>query len=317
MDADTSGHSADSICSDDTEYLLGQNISIREIDDDDLHIHELNAKGQSPQSRLYDRSPQHSPQKLQQVNSANLRSPLRKELKSKPGKGLHEFQRSPGHSTTKQPTTGKSSMAKAKRKPDNKLKVAHGYLGTEVVRGHSEQAKGKTSYKTKTMKSAQDLDQVAKGKTAVTDNFAKQQQNQSFQSPENYRASRAQAQGPLKVSGSPNMKSEPHYNSASRLTPSTRDKSNAKRNPTAPSRLLVQQNVPVNQDNWELDSEISLDMVNAVRNTGDVEPNDLESDMSEATEDLIREEDVDDEDLTEKLKELNLAVNYDIGTNGE
>ena len=41
--------------------------------------------------------------------------------------------------------------------------------------------------------------------------------------------------------------------------------------------------------------------------------------MSEATEDLIgREVDhQEDEDFTAKLKELNLAVNFDAGTNGE
>ena len=39
--------------------------------------------------------------------------------------------------------------------------------------------------------------------------------------------------------------------------------------------------------------------------------------MSEATEDLMAGQDEDEEDFTEKLKELNLAVNYDAGTNGE
>lgn len=42
--------------------------------------------------------------------------------------------------------------------------------------------------------------------------------------------------------------------------------------------------------------------------------------MFEVIEDLIREEDieeVDDEDIIEKLKELNLVVNYDVGINGK
>lgn len=76
MDVDASGHSDNSICSDDTEYLLGQNVSIREIDDDDdIQTHE-SARAPSAISRSYHSSPQHSPQKLQQINSANLRCEL-------------------------------------------------------------------------------------------------------------------------------------------------------------------------------------------------------------------------------------------------
>ena len=66
--ADTSRHSADSICSDDTEYLLGQNVSIREIEDDDLPVHE-HGKINSAFGRSQHMSPQRSPKKPQQVNS--------------------------------------------------------------------------------------------------------------------------------------------------------------------------------------------------------------------------------------------------------
>ena len=59
----------------------------------------------------------------------------------------------------------------------------------------------------------------------------------------------------------------------------------------------------------------SLDTLNGGNNV-EAESNDLESQVSEATEDLMRGEDEDDEDITEKLKELNLAVNYDTNTNG-
>ena len=319
MDADTSGHSADSICSDDTEYLLGQNVSIREIDDDDLQIHE-NAKVPSSLRRSYERSPQHSAQKQQLVNLTNLRSPSRKELKVKPGKGPHEYQRSPSHGTTKHPPTVEPPMTKTKGKPDKKSKVPHDYLSNEVSRGlNSEQAKGQTSYKTKGMKHTQDFEQTLKSKITVTDSYAKHQQIQSFQSPETHKSIHAQAQGLRKGTGSANVNADLHYDPASRLTPPTRERINAKRKPTTPGRSPVRQNLPINQDNWEIDSEISLDTntVNGVQNTVDVDSNDMESEMSEATEDLIREEDVDDEDITEKLKELNLAVNYDVGTNGE
>ena len=319
MDADTSGHSGDSICSDDTEYLLGQNASIREIEYDDLQIHE-NAKVSSSLRRTYERSPQRSAQKQQQVNSTNLRSLSRKELKVKPGKGPQEYQRSPSHGSTKRPPTMEPPMTKAKEKPDKKSKVPHDYLSNEVSRGlNSEQAKGQTSYKTKGMKLSQDFEQISKSKITATDSYAKHQQIQSFQSPETHRSIHAQAQGLRKGSGSPNVNSELHYDPASRLTPPTRERINAKRKPTTPGRSPVRQNLLINQDNWEIGSEISsdTDTVNGVQNTVDVDSNDMESEMSEATEDLIREEDVDDEDITEKLKELNLAVNYDVGTHGE
>ena len=78
----------------------------------------------------------------------------------------------------------------------------------------------------------------------------------------------------------------------------------------------MRQNLPVVQDNWEIDSQISLDTLNGGNNV-EVESNDLESQVSEATEDLMRGEDEDDEDITDKLKELNLAVNYDTNTNGK
>ena len=318
MDADTSGHSADSICSDDTEYLLGQNISIREIDDDDLQIHE-NAKVPSSLRRSYERSPQRSAQKLQPVSSTNLRSPLRQELKVKPGKGPNEYQRSSCHGTAKRsPTMEPSSMTKAKGKPDKKSKVPHNYLSNEVSRGlNSEQAKGQTSSKTKGVKHTQDFEQSSKSKTTVTESYVEHQQIQSFQSPENHKSLHAQSQGLHKGTGSPNVNSELYYDPVSRLTPPTRERINAKRKPTPPGRSPVRQNLPISQDNWEIDSEISLDTLNGVQNTVDVDSNDMESEMSEATEDLIREEEAEDEDITEKLKELNLAVNFDAGTNGE
>ena len=313
MDADTSGHSADSICSDDTEYLLGQNVSIREVDDEDVHI-QTNVKVSSSRNTSYHISPQRSPQKLQHISSSNLRSQSRKEVKMKPGKGSDEFLRSPGRSTTKHATTVEPSMSKVKGQQDKKSKLCHDYLSNEVTRGHSE--KGQTGYVTKGVRHSEDFERTSKSKKFVSDSYAKHHQRQSsLQSLENHKS--VHAQGLHKVIGSPNLKSDLHYNDPTeRLTPPTRERSSAKRKPTDPGRSPVRQNLPVNQDNWEVDSEISVDMVNGGLNIVDVESNDMESEMSEATEDLIGGGDVDDEDITEKLKELNLAVNYDAGTNG-
>ena len=307
MDLDTSGHSADSICSDDTEYLLGQNVSIREIDDDDLQIHE-HAKVQSSLGRSYHVSSQHSAQKLQQINAKSLRSPSRKDLKIKTGKGQDEFQRSPSRSMDKYPSSVEPSMSKVKGKPDKKSKAPHDYVSNEVTRGYSETRQ-------QAVRHNQDFESTSKSKKTISDSYAKHQHVQShFQSPESQKS--VHVQGHHIVTGSPKLKQELHYDSPSRLTPPTREKNNAKRKPTEPGRLPVRQHLPVDQDNWEIDSEISLDMAHGGQNPVDVESNDMESQMSEATEDLI-EENVDDEDITEKLKELNLAVNYDTGTNGE
>lgn len=314
MDADTSGHSDHSICSDDTEYLLGQNVSIREIDDDDdIQTHE-SARAPPSISRSYHSSPQHSPQKLQQTNSANLRSPQRKVVNVKPGKGPSGSQRSPGHSTARQ--VEKTYSSKGTAKGDRKSQTQQNYATGDVLRGQSQ--KLQSSYGTETTRYDQDVDRVPKSKKQVSDSYmyTKHPDGPSkFQSQESNKAIHTYQ----KVIGSPKMKTELPYDT-SQLTPPTRDKVNSKRKHIEPGRSPVRESVPpVNQNNWEIDSEISVDMVNGGCNSMEIESNDLESEMSEATEDLIgREVDhQEDEDFTAKLKELNLAVNFDAGTNGE
>ena len=302
MDADTSGHSDNSICSDDTEYLLGQNVSIREIDDDDDSQTHENARLPSSISRSYQSSPQHSPQKLQQINSANLRSPQRKGVNVKPGKGPVGSQRSPGHSTARQ--VEKTYSSKVTVKADRKSQTQQNYATGNGLRGQSQ--KLQSSYGTETVKYNQDVERMPKSKKQVSDSsymYAKHPDGRVYQ----------------KAIGSPKMKSELPYDT-SQLTPPTRDKVNSKRKHVEPGRLPVRESVlPVNQMNWEIDSEISVDLVNGGNNSVEIESNDLESEMSEATEDLIGRQDDQEEDgdFTEKLKELNLAVNFDAGTNGE
>ena len=314
MDADTSGHSDNSICSDDTEYLLGQNVSIREIDDDDdIQSHE-NTRVPSSISRSYHSSPQHSTHRLQQVNSANLRSPQRKAVNVKPGKGTGGLQRSPGHSTVRQ--VEKTYSSKVTAKADRKSQTQQNYATGDVLRGQSQ--KVQSSYGTEIVRYTQDVERMPKSKKQVSDSsmYANHPDGQSkFQSLERNTKSIHTYQ---KVIGSAKMKSELPYDT-SQLTPPTRDKMNSKRKHIEPGRSPVQESVPpVNQMNWEVDSEISVDMVNGGHNFVEIESNDLESEMSEATEDLIGRQDdqEEDEDFTEKLKELNLAVNFDAGTNG-
>ncbi|XP_020632361.1 plectin-like isoform X6 [Orbicella faveolata] len=312
MDADTSGHSDNSICSDDTEYLLGQNVSIREIDDDDdIQTHER-TRAPSSIGRSYHSSPQHSPQKLQQINSANLRSPQRKVVNVKPGKGPGGSQRSPGHSTARQ--VEKMHSSKVTAKGDGKSQTQQNYATGDLLRGQSQ--KVQSNYGTDTVRYNQDVERMPKSKKQVSESFlyAKHPDGPSkFQSPEGNKSIHTYQ----KTIGSPKMKHELPYDT-SQLTPPTRDKVNSKRKHVEPGRSPVRESVlPVNQNNWEIDSEISVDMVNGGHNSVEIESNDLESEMSEATEDLIRRE-VDheeDEDFTAKLKELNLAVNFDAGTN--
>lgn len=303
MDADVSLHSADSICSDDTEYLLGQNVSIREIDEEDLQNN---------------RSPQHSPPKLHQIN---VRSPSRKDIKGKPEEASHEIQRSPGQFNTTRSAVVEPSHAKAKAKSEKKSKVLHNYyLHNGVSKPkHTEQVKGQVLHETNSMKYEQDFEKMSKRKTTVKENYTKQRKTQSFHSPENHKVNHTHTQSLGKVNRSPNVqKTELYYDPRSQAGQNTKGRNRVKRKPIPSALSPVQHMVPTNQDNWEIDSEISLDMVNGGQRNIGVESNDLESEMSEATEDLIREEDieeVDDEDITEKLKELNLAVNYDAGTN--
>ena len=315
MDAvDTSGHSDNSICSDDTEYLLGQNVSIREIDDDDdIQTHE-GARAPSSISRSYHSSPQHSPQKLQQINSTNLRSPQRKGVNVKPGKGPAGSQRSPGHSTASQ--VEKTYSSKVIAKGDRKSQTQQNYTTGDVLRGQSQKVQSR--YGTETARYHQDIERVPKSKKQVSDSYmyAKHPEGPStLQSPESKKSIHTYQ----KVIGSPKVKHELPYDT-SQLTPPTRDKVNSKRKHVEPGRSPVRESVlPVNQNNWEIDSEMSVDMINGGHNSAEIESNDLESEMSEATEDLIgREVDhKEDEDFTAKLKELNLAVNFDSGTNGE
>ena len=314
MDADANGHSDNSICSDDTEYLLGQNVSIREIDDDDDIQNHESARAPSSISRSYHSSPQHSPQKLQQINSANLRSPQRKVVNVKPGKGPSGSQRSPGHSTARQ--VEKIYSRKVTAKGDRKPQTQQNYTTGDVSRGQSQ--KLQSSYETETARYNQDVERVPKSKKQVSDSYmyTKHPDGPSkFQSQESNKVLHTYQ----KVIGSPKMKTELPYDT-SQLTPPTRDKVNCKRKRIEPGRSQVRESVlPVNQSNWEIDSEISVDTVNGGHNSMEIESNDLESEMSEATEDLIgREVDhQEDEDFTAKLKELNLAVNFDAGTNGE
>lgn len=173
----------------------------------------------------------------------------------------------------------------------------------------------------KSMKYSQDFDRVSKGKTSVKGNHSKQHQIQSFSISDNPKVAGidTQVHGHGKANRSPSTKSELDYDLTAQEMPASKEKNRVKRKPMPSGRLPVQQTLTASHDNWELDSEISVDMYNAGQSNVGVETNDLESEMSEATEDLVREEDDadDDEDIREKLKELNLAVNFDAGTNGE
>ncbi|XP_015756362.1 PREDICTED: cingulin-like isoform X1 [Acropora digitifera] len=300
MDADVSLHSADSICSDDTEYLLGQNVSIREIDDDDLQINSS-----------HNQSPQHSPQKLH-VQRVNLRSPSRK-VSVKP---VNEFQRSPG----KRAAVDESPIVKATVKSEKKFKFPHEHLLNEVPNPrHPQQVKGQVVARKKSMKYSQEFDRVSKSKSSVKGSHSKQHQIQSFSISDNPKVAGidTQVHGHGKANRSPSTKPELDYDLTAQEMPASKENNRVKRRPMPSGRLPVQQTLTANHDNWELDSEISLDMYNAGQSNVGVETNDLESEMSEATEDLVREEDDadDDEDIREKLKELNLAVNFDAGTN--
>ena len=310
MDADTSGHSDISICSDDTEFLLGQNVSIREIDDDDvIHAHE-NVKIPLSVGKSYHSSPQCSPQKLQQVNSSNLRSPQRKGRNTKLGKGQDVIQRSPGNSKPKQSSAEESFKSNIKMKADKKSQPRQNYVPKENLKGQTPQ----TSYGSEPARYNKDGERTPKSKKQVPDNRAKHPHGVgNFQSPESHKSIHAHQN----VIGSPTLKSESPYKS-SQLIPPSRDKANAKRKQVEFGRSLLREHyIPGNQNNWEIDSEISLELVNGEQKFVETESNDLESQMSEATEDLMAGQDEDEEDFTEKLKELNLAVNYDAGTNGE
>lgn len=310
MDADTSGHSDISICSDDTEFLLGQNISIREIDDDDvIHAHE-SVKIPSSVSRSYHLSPQPSPQKLQQINSSNLRSPQRKGGITKPGKGQDVMQRSPGHSIAKQFSAVESSKSNIKAKADKKSQPQQNYTPKENLKGQTPQ----TGYGSEAVRYSQDGERTPKSKKQVPEKFAKHPNGMGkFQSPENHKSIHAHKN----ATGNPSLKSDSLYKT-SQLVPPLRDKANSKRKQVEFGRSPLKENyIPGNQNNWEIDSEISLDLVNGKQKFVETESNDLESQMSEATEDLVAVQDGDEEDFTEKLKELNLAVNYDADTNGE
>ena len=307
--ADTSRHSADSICSDDTEYLLGQNVSIREIEDDDLPVHE-HGKINSFFGRSQHMSPQRSPKKPQQVNSKNVISSSKKDVKIKTVRGQDEYHRSPSPSIDKHLSSMEPQMNKVKGK---KSKGPREFISNELSREHSEMVQN--SYRSKGVWQSQELEGAPKSSRSNSDSYAKHTHIQgNFQSPESHKSVHVQSQH--MVTGSPKLRPELHYDHPSRLTPPTRERQNTKIRPTEPARLPVRQNLPVVQDNWEIDSQISLDTLNGGNNV-EVESNDLESQVSEATEDLMRGEDEDDEDITDKLKELNLAVNYDTNTNGK
>ncbi|XP_022807945.1 plectin-like isoform X5 [Stylophora pistillata] len=308
MDADTSGHSDISICSDDTEFLLGQNISIREIDDDDVIQAHESVKIPSSVSRSYHLSPQPSPQKLQQINSSNLRSPQRKGGITKPGKGQDVIPRSPGHSIAKQFSSVESSKSNIKAKADKKSQPPQNYTPKENLKGQTPQ----TGYGSEAVRYSQDGERTPKSKKQVPENFAKHPHGiGKFQSPENHKSIHAHQN----ATGNPSLKSDSLYK-PSQLIPPLRDKANSKRKQVEFGRSPLKENyIPGNQNNWEIDSEISLDLVNGDQKFVETETNDLESQMSEATEDLVAGQDGDEEDFTEKLKELNLAVNYDADTN--
>ncbi|KAL9981708.1 hypothetical protein ACROYT_G010449 [Oculina patagonica] len=240
-----------------------------------------------------------------------LLSPQRKGANVKPGKG-QVLQKSPGHSPAKRsPAAEKKSSSKNTAKLDRKSQMQQSYAMGDVSRGQSQKAQ--SGYVIETVRYNQDFERMAKNKKHVSDSYAKHPHGQSkFQSPENHKSVHAHH----KVTGSPKVKSELPYDQ-SQFTPPSRDKANTKWKHVEPGRSPVRESaVPVNQNNWEIDSEISVDMVNGGHNLVEVESNDLESQMSEATEDLIgRQEDEEDDDFTEKLKELNLAVNFDADTN--
>ena len=302
---------SDSICSDDTEYLLGQNVSIREIDDVDVDasLNEVSLyMGSSHHS-----PPQHSPQKPHHMKSTKSRSPQRKEVcignarAMPPSRGANEFDQ---QRSAERLTVHGSSKCSPIVEPFTSRDVEMGdprsratFRNDEVSkRGRNSENWLQSSPNQKAVKSKKESKTRQHGQHG-TDKTCKNTQFKSDSIPKTKL---------LPVSDLS------HHTMTLRCTSPTKGSFVKRPHEKYVKKLPTRQAIPINQENcWEVGSEISVDVINEGRSTLYVDANELESEgHSETTEDLFGREDLNDDNITEKLKELNLAVHFDTNTSG-
>lgn len=316
MDADTSNCS-DSICSDDTEYLLGQNVSFREIDD---YENQSDSENIAKCVRGQNTPRTHSIQAIYNTKLSPPRKGQREKAKSlvSPQKQIYKDNYSSVdrcHETTdtfvdhQRIIRKTDDVQKENRRNTSKTEEQQASeFGDRARRervlknaGQLQNESSKKSYKYSSYVQTSDVYERHIGSGTETDSVL--------------RKSSHQKKGPeLDYSYEQRTMSSP-------FSPPTKDhdgpsKKNQKSGTGASKREFA---LSRTQDtcSWEADSDVSVDAV--TNHHGALEHNDLVSEMSDATEDLVGvsgEEELDAE-VAEKLKKLNLAVNYDAETDGK
>lgn len=257
-------NSSDSICSDDTEYLLGQNVSLREMDDYDEHPSTvLTTKQQGGQYSTSSRQ--------QYVTHETGRS----NLKNRNENVLYN--------TQKQHTKHQSKSTQHQRTNPNELTPPDPRklqkTAKQKIRGvHDERDATPTSYQTSTWSAATyNKKQQIPNKTET--------QKASMKS--NFEEKHIQQERGTHGQGTKTkLKVETKKEWRKQMSPAPQD-----------------QSLEWNQTHDHGSMYGSPEHVDVVSVT------------SEATEDLLKDDELDSS-IIQKLKELNLAVNYDPDTEG-
>lgn len=287
---DENNLSSESICSDDTEYLLGQNVSIREIDDIDLKPStkfektekitslKYNEDRQSPRIRnenrkgqyLIDSSTQSKEEKRRVPTSDKLQEPNLLGYQER-GKAKYSTQSSGIEPTPKYYSSQKYISEPSDVSREKKGSVGKPSQGRTKVQPSAQQGKSKTHIE---------------GGRSITRDIKQREDYKDYPKQRSYDDKRAGSDrgGPKVVK----TEAEPDQRKGWR-----------------------QKDSPVNfEKSWK------REVYEGEENLDSPEQADVGSMASEATEDLLKQDDELDGSIIEKLKELNLAVSYDADTQG-
>ena len=301
---------SDSVCSDDTEYLLGQNVSLREIDDgeDQTDYQTKLEKGQEKEP------PQKAYSPLQTKYNTRVTS-ARHTHRSQRDQNITPPQR---HDQTGRFAT-KAAVPVAFVEDVNSHKAQDLHKESRGV----VQSKDDHLDSREEQRGSETVDEFQSRKYKVRDHYTSYagygQGNIDIQ----VRTTSDISNGQMHKRGlEPNTHTHEYDEKVVTFSPPTKD-------PSASNRKNERTTIGVSKGAagtsatepypWVADAAASLDISANQDGTGQLEQGDMASVLSDTTEDLVGmsgEEDLD-EQVTEKLKKINLAVNYDTESEGK
>ena len=306
---------SESVCSDDTEYLLGQNVSLREIEDTDAEELDIIPSMKSPVAQQ---------QQPQIPLSRSKKYSFDILLPSKTNKQLLVEQKEIENRSTKQSVRG--------ARTDNRHHEDNGQHSQAVGNDLQNESRGKSSNRVREYygRTSQHNSNKASRKMlsrsvsgGSDDSMVRESSRR--QSPKQYEKPSCNIQriviSPESEKRFASKKNKGAVNVTERSpweqppsSPPTKDHSSVRKAKHSDHQKVAWRNTlpSERQNKWETDSEPSTDIILDARN----ELVDTGDELGEVRNQVDGEEEEIDSSIMEKLKELNLAVNFDENTDG-